>query len=439
VKLAAGAFLAGATSRLLPASIPFRYFGAAVAFHLLAWIALFAGADAMPRFAGGLGWPVAALHLVTLGTLAMTAIGASLQLLPVATRQPVAAGHGPAAIWWLYTPGVAAIALGMGTAMTGLLAAGGVAVIVALSLFAALLAGNLAGAKGMPVVIAHGWVAVGSLVVLLASAVSLAGAYIGWTGLARPTALALHIAFAAYGFMGMLALGLSYILVPMFALSAAPDDRPALASAGLAATALVLAGIASFDVAAQPLFVLAIIAGAGAMALHLRLMLKALRDGLRRELGPSFRLVRISWALLGVSLALLLGLVLDAPFDGMPTLFALALVAGWLLTFLLGLLQRIVPFLASMHAGHGPSGQRGRPPTPSSLTAQRPLAIHHACHLAALVLLGLAVVADSSMAARAGALVGIAGAGAFGVFFVEAMRRMARHAAGSTGPQTPVA
>jgi hypothetical protein len=119
----------------------------------------------------------------------------------------------------------------------------------------------------------------------------------------------------------------------------------------------------------------------------------------------------------------LLGLVLDAPYDGMTTLFTLALVAGWLLTFLLGLLQRIVPFLASMHAGHGPSGQRGRPPTPSSLTAQRPLAIHHACHFAALALLGLAVIADSPLAARAGALVGIAGAGAFGLFF-GAMRRM---------------
>ncbi len=190
MKLAAGTFLAGASSRLLPASIPFRYFGAAVAFHFAAWVALFADADVVPRFAGGLGWPVASLHLVTLGTLAMTAIGASLQLLPVATRQPVAAGHGPAAIWWLYTPGVAAIAAGMGTATIWLLAAGAVAVIVALSLYAALLAGNLAGAKGMPTVIAHGWVALGSLVVVLASAVSLAGAYAGLVGLARPTALA---------------------------------------------------------------------------------------------------------------------------------------------------------------------------------------------------------------------------------------------------------
>jgi hypothetical protein len=33
-----------ARSRLLPMSVPFRYFGAAVAFHVLAWAALLAGA-----------------------------------------------------------------------------------------------------------------------------------------------------------------------------------------------------------------------------------------------------------------------------------------------------------------------------------------------------------------------------------------------------------
>jgi len=71
VKLAAGAFLGGAASRLLPASIPFRFFGAAVAYHLLAWLALLAGADQFPRFSGGPGWPLAALHLVTLGVLVM--------------------------------------------------------------------------------------------------------------------------------------------------------------------------------------------------------------------------------------------------------------------------------------------------------------------------------------------------------------------------------
>ncbi|MFZ2648540.1 MAG: hypothetical protein WA210_00405, partial [Burkholderiaceae bacterium] len=114
MKTAAGAFLAGAASRLLPVSIPFRFFGAAVVYHLLAWLALLAGAQDLPRFSGGWGWVPAGLHLLTLGALVMSAIGASLQLLPVATRQPLRWLRWPAAIWWLYTPGVAALALGMG-------------------------------------------------------------------------------------------------------------------------------------------------------------------------------------------------------------------------------------------------------------------------------------------------------------------------------------
>src|ERR1700675_1578464 len=142
MKLAAGTFIAGAASRLLPPSIPFRFFGAAVAYHLLAWIALCAGAPSVPRFTGGLGWPLAALHLVTLGVLAMSAIGASLQLLPVATRRSVGTARWPAAIWWLYTPGVAVLTLGMGIASPALLAAGAAATVAALLTYAVLLARN---------------------------------------------------------------------------------------------------------------------------------------------------------------------------------------------------------------------------------------------------------------------------------------------------------
>lgn len=433
----AGAFVAGAASRLLPASIPFRFFGAAVAFHVAAWLALLAGADAVPRFAGGLGWPLAALHLVTLGVLAMTAIGAALQLLPVATRQPVGATRWPALVWWLYTPGVAATAYGMAVAGPIALAAGTVLVVVALALFAVLLARNLSGAKGMPAVVVHGWIAVVSLLVVLASAASLAGAYIGIAALARPAALALHVAFATYGFMGMLALGLSYIVVPMFALSPAPDDRPALASAALAALALLVAGAASFGMAPEALRVVALALGAVAVAIHLRLMRRSLASGLRRELGLSFRLVRIAWGLLVASLAAALGVALDAPFDGLSSLFGLALVGGWLLTFVLGILQRIVPFLASMHAVRGAKAAGRLPPTPSALTAGRPLAIHFGCHLAALAFLVVAIIADSPLLARAGAVLGTAGAVAYGVSFTAALHRRPPAGPGSTGPPRP--
>ncbi len=434
-KLAAGNFLAGATSRLLPASIPLRFFGAAVASHVFAWLALLAGSAGLPRFAGGLGWTLAALHLVTLGVLAMTAIGASLQLLPVATRQPVRSMRWPVLVWWLYAPGVAAIALGMGFAQPWLLATGAAAVVLALLVYAALLAQNLAGARGMPVVVAHGWTAFASLLVALLTAFSLAFTYIGMPLLDRGAGLALHVLFAAYGFMGMLALGLSYILVPMFALSAAPHERRALASCALAILALALAAAAALGAAPRPLRIAAVLAAAVAIALHLRLMTVALKTGMRRELGRSFRLVRISWALLALSLVAALALAVDLPFDGMPTLFGLVLIAGWLLTFLLGILQRIVPFLASMHKPPGKSPPR----TPSSLTADRPLAVHFWCHLAALTLLALAIVLDSTWIAAAGAVVGATGAGAFAAFYVILLLRMRRPPAARARPNAKVA
>ena len=414
------AFLGGAASRLLPASIPFRFFGAAAIYHLLAWIALLAGATDVPRFAGGLGWPLAALHLVTLGVLVMTAIGASLQLLPVATRRPVESHRWPAVIWWIYTPGVAAVALGMGLPAPILLGGGALAVCIALAGYAVLLARNLLGADGMPVVIAHGSAALGALFVALVTAISLAGAYLGVPLLGRGMALDLHVTFAAYGFMGLLALGLSYILVPMFALAAASDERRARQSLGLALAALLLAAVGAAGVAPQPLLLAAVGTGAAAVALHWRQMNIALKTGMRRNLGRSVTLMKIAWACLAASLAAGLGVALNAPFEGMAALFGLLLIGGWLLTFLLGVLQRIVPFLASMHRAPG----HRRPPTPSSLTAERPLAIHYACHLTALSLLMGAIIADSRWLAVAGALTGGAGAVAFGSFLATVRRRM---------------
>jgi hypothetical protein len=161
--------------------------------------------------------------------------------------------------------------------------------------------------------------------------------------------------------------------------------------------------------------------GALALAIHVALMLQALRGGMRRNLGASFVLVRIGWAALLASLAV----ALAREFGALPVLgaglFGLLLLGG-LLTLLLGVLSRIVPFLASMHAAAGAR----RAPTPSSLTAQRPLDIHFYCHLAAMLGLLLAVLVQSVWLVRASALVGLAGAVAFGVFFVTAWRRMAQ-------------
>lgn len=66
-------------------------------------------------------------------------------------------------------------------------------------------------------------------------------------------------------------------------------------------------------------------------------------------------------------------------------LAALAAIGGRLPSSLSGVPQRILPFLASLHAARG--GKR-RPPTPSALTLEAPLALHLAANVAALLLRG---------------------------------------------------
>jgi hypothetical protein len=420
VSASGAAFLGGARSRLLPASVTLRFFASAVVFHLLAWLALVAGAAQWLSFGGGLGWPLAALHLFTLGVLGMTALGAGAQLLPVATRQPAPGQRLLVAIWWLYTPAVPVLALGMGLAQPQWLAIGAAAVVLALFAWGVLMARNLLGARGMPGIVAHGWTALVALAIVLASALSLAGTWLGLPVPSRTTTLALHLVFAPYGFMGLLALGLSYILVPMFALADSPRERDQLASCAFAVFALLLAGAAALGWASEPLQVTALACAGLAVGLHLRLMRRALRTGLRRELGRSFLLVKIGWGGLAASLALALALVLDAPVPRLAGWFGLALIGGWLLSFVLGMLQRILPFLAAMHA----AGSGRRAPTPSSLTHERSLRIHFVCHVAALAGLALALVTDSALLATAAALTGVAGAVAFGWFALAVLQRL---------------
>jgi hypothetical protein len=220
----------------------------------------------------------------------------------------------------------------------------------------------------------------------------------------------------------MLALGLSYILVPMFAMADSPSDRAQLTSFFLAVSALALAGLAAVGVAPFILRCVALLAGSAAVLLHLQLMMRALRTGMRRELGRSFTLVKIGWAGLLASLALALGLVLELPVPRLATWFGLCLIGVWLLSFLLGMLQRILPFLAAMHAG----GAGRRAPTPSALTNDRLLRIHFSCHVAALAGLALAVAADSGVLAAVAAAVGAAGALAFCYFYATLLYRLQR-------------
>jgi hypothetical protein len=419
----AATFLGGAKSRLLPASVPLRFFGSAAIFHVLMWVALFAGAEQATSFRGGAGPALAAVHLLTLGVLTTTAMGASVQLLPVATRRALAAVWPIKLAFWLIVPGIAGLALGMYAVSIPVLIAAALLTTTGLLVFAGLLAENLRRAGSLAVVAAYGWTALAALIALAGLGIALA---IDHDSAILPDhgsfALA-HLILGGFGFMGFLALGFSHVLVPMFALASAPAKRPAFVGYSTAAAAL-LSGILGAILDSRATLAFACVIGLGAVAVHLRLMTQALETGMRKRLGLSFVLVRVAWTML--PLTLLVGLASLYGYAGAngPTLFGFLLLGGWLLTFLLGVLERILPFLASMHV----TQPRGSPPLLSELAASWPLRLHAACHCAALAMLAIAIAADDVMLTRLGSAVGLIGAGAFAWFTADVIRRVSRPA-----------
>jgi len=414
--------LGGAKSRLLPASIPFRFFGAAAIFHLLMWLVLLTSANDATSFHGGLGPVLAAVHLLTLGVLTSTAIGASAQLLPVATRRPLAAHWPIRLVFWLFVPGVVGLCTGMYAAQPAIMTLAAVATVAGMIIFAAILADNLRRAGALPVVAAYGWAALLSLLLLAGIGLALAGDYqIGILPDHGAVALT-HMILGGFGFMGLLALGFSHILVPMFSLAATPAAGPAFVGFALAAAAVAIGSVGAVAGSSLMLTFAASI-GLGAAGLHLRLMHRTLTTGMRKRLGLSFALIRAAWALL--PLTLLVGLAALYGFAGSngPTLFGFLLIWGWLLTFLLGILQRILPFLASMHATRSPGRS---PPLISEMAASSPIRIHAICHFVALFVVASAIAADMPALLRIGAAVGFVGASAFIWFTADVMRCLVR-------------
>lgn len=417
----ATSFLGSAGERLLPLSVPFRFFGAAVLFHLAAWAVLAVGADDLAAFRGGTGPVLAAVHLMTLGVFVMTAMGASLQLLPVATLQGFAAPATINAIWWLLNAGTICLSTGMYLSWHQVMAAGGGLLALAIALYLWLLVGNLRRDGAMGAVVAHGWLAAGALIGLLGlGLVLIANQEHGFLADAQRGAVS-HMLLAAYGFMGLLAMGFSYILVPMFALAPMPSDKWALGAMLCAGAGLALGLVGTWfgqDAWAA--------AGGGVgligAILYLGLMAVTLRQRMRKKLGPAFILLGLSWALMPLSLLLAIAWALDLLPAWGGVIFALWLF-GWLLGFLLAVLQRIVPFLASMHAA---LSVRRRPPTVTALTASGPLAAHLYCHCAALVMLSAGIIWPMPFLVSLGALAGLLGAASFAWFFLLAVLKYRR-------------
>lgn len=426
-----GSFMMGAKERLLPPSLPFRFFVAAVGFHLAAWVVLaLAGPDALVGFAGGQGLVLAALHLITLGTLAMTAMGAAIQLLPVATRRPLGPVWLCRAMFWLYAPGVAAFAVGIALSLPGWQHGGATLVVAGLGIFGWLMAANLRQVSDLPGITRHAGLALAALVLLAGLGLALVADFTAGVLPDHAAFAAAHAILAAYGFMGMLALGFSYVLIPMFVLGAAIPDAVGKRTAWASAAALA-AGAGGAILGQGILMALGAVLGLAAVGLYFHGMAFTLKRRMKKRFEPFFRLVWLAWALLPLSLLLGLALALGAPSDPWASVWGFVLVFGWLLSFVTALLQRIMPFLASMHS----SAAGGKPALLSHLAPRRPVDIHLACHAAMLVLIAAGLLGGGAWPLRLGVLAGLVGAIAFGVFTTQVLRRYRSHMAAAAAAQ----
>ncbi|MBR9971943.1 hypothetical protein KEC16_09470 [Magnetospirillum sp. J10] len=418
----AGAFMMGAKDRLLPPSVPFRFFAAAILYHVAGWAVLLWAAADIPGHQGGLGPVVAGLHLITLGVLAMTAMGAAYQMLPVATRRQLGPAWACVLSWWLFVPGVAVLSLGLAGGQEWALQGGAALTMAGLLIFAILVGRNLLQVSDLPAVSWALWIALAALLGLMALALALVlDVSLGFLS-DRPAVIATHAVIAGYGFMGMLVFGFSSVLVPMFVLSKAVPDAEGKRLAAVSSAALLIAGLGCWNGGGWGAAA-GVVLGLAAVALYGLAQRRVLAGRMRKRLEPFFRLLKAGWVMLPLSLLAALALALGGPIDPLAPLWGLLMVFGWLLSFATGILQRIMPFLASMHSG----ANGGKPVLLSRLTAQPVLTVHAVAHGAAVLLLAVAIVFDLPLLARLGALSGLLGALSFLAFAILMVGRYRAH------------
>ena len=413
-----GTILMGAQRRLLPLWIPYRFFLAATLFHVLVWVLLALAADQVAGYRGGPGPLLAMLQSLTLGVFAMAAMGASLQIRPVTTGRSLMALWPARLIFWLYMPGVLALLLGFHSGIHWAMEAGGCLVAAGFAIFVVQVGDVLRRTEQVFLVVrAYVWAALVALVGLATlGIIAIADLQAGFLG--DPAAVGLaHFLLAAFGFMSLLALGFSHILTPMFALAGAEDDVWAKSGAALTMSAVLLATAGALS-AQSVLLVVAAGVGLIGVGVYLRIMVQALRDGMRKNLGLSFVLVKAAWIMLPVSIAAGGAGALGLGGDRTITLFVFLALFGWLLTFLLGILQRIIPFLAAMNTVGWAM------PRLSELAGETPLKIHAVCHFAALTAVAGGILTGMALPIVVGASIGAVGAVFYILFALDVIRRL---------------
>jgi len=401
----------GAEQRLLPEWIPLSFFSFALLCLPLGWAFLILQADVITTFEGGFGPVAATLHTFTIGVILSTAFGASMQMLPVATGGNLKSPTPVIALLVILIAGVIILLGGFAHYLPDITALGTLFLLVASALYSYMLVRLLLRVESLKLVRNHVLSAALCLMLAVLLAIGVIGDWANHIRFDMADSRLLHAGLALYGFMGLVVFGFSRIMVPMLSVSDKSNDKIATLALILALAALLLWVGGFFKYAPAVALI--------AAGLHLFEMIQILNGRMRKRMGPEWLMIRFSWAMLPISLILALLAQWSDNLANSVQLCILIAVLGWLVSFIIGILQRIIPFLLSMQIAR----HTGMPELPNKLAAEKLITFVGPLHIAAVAFCAVGIAMDYALFIRIGGLVGIASGLSFLTFLFIAIKR----------------
>lgn len=334
-----------------PILVPLRFFLTAPLFAILVSVlALWHG----PELLGSRWHPLllAATHLLTLGFLAMVMMGALMQMLPVVAGAPV---KRPRLVAWivhvLACAGILFLACGLATGSPFLLMPAMLLLGSGLLLFVAVILLSLRRAlAGNPTASAMRLAATAlAATVTLGLILASNHAWGWWLPDARDSLTNLHLTWGLLGWVGLLVTGVAYQTVPMFQLT---PNYPPLLTRWLSKGLFLLLAALPLALLFQPVqlvFGLLLAAGFSTFAvMTLRLQTKRRRK--LADIPLAFWRVGVSSILLSVGLWLAGQIFPEfGAGNNYGLLLGIAMIIGFAMTVVNGMLYRIAPFLIWFH------------------------------------------------------------------------------------------
>ncbi len=349
-----------------PFSLVVRHLYTAVGVFVFLSLLLFWQADLLHThyFQGRL---LALTHLATLGWMTLVMMGTLYQLVPVLLEAPLRSHRLASWTFWIFAAGVAGLirhfwasSFNLGLALAALV----VDLALLLFCFHMLMTLRPRAPTGWNLTRLH----VTAAVLYLAGAAALGGglAFNLWRpapGVNHLAYLAYHAHFAMGGWITLVVMGVSYKLIPMFALAHGYSEGPAriafvLVNAGLLALAGSMAGLSALFIPA----VLLLAGGVMAFLCQISLILKRRN---RKDLDLGLRHVVLAFVILGIvallGLALGLGGIPEAEKVRWSIAYGFLAVFGYVSILVMGMLYKVLPFLVWHHRY---SDRVGREPVP---------------------------------------------------------------------------